>query len=76
MKGDAVTGFWNVNVVADGEYEIRLRRWPEETDKAIVEALRAIDSKSTNIAIVLDRIDKAGGGPGMPPETMRAAEID
>ncbi len=30
MGGKANTGFWNVNVVADGDYEIRLRRWPEE----------------------------------------------
>ena len=30
--GDA---FWYVNVVEDGDYEVRLRRWPEESDKAI-----------------------------------------
>ena len=29
------TGYWNVHVVAAGEYEIRLRRWPEEADTAI-----------------------------------------
>ena len=29
------TGYWNVNVVAAGEYEIRLRRWPAEADMAI-----------------------------------------
>jgi len=31
----SATGFWNVKVVAAGEYEIRLRRWPEEADTAI-----------------------------------------
>jgi arylsulfatase A-like enzyme len=35
MAGPAVTGFWNVNVVADGEYEIRLRRWPKEAGTAV-----------------------------------------
>jgi arylsulfatase A-like enzyme len=33
--GPAVTGFWNVKVVEDGEYEVRLRRWPEEADRRI-----------------------------------------
>jgi arylsulfatase B len=28
-------GYWNVKVVEAGEYEIRLRRWPEEIDTAI-----------------------------------------
>lgn len=35
LTGERNTGFWNVNVYQDGEYEIRLRRWPEETDLAI-----------------------------------------
>ena len=35
------TGFWNVKVVADGDYQIRLRRWPEETDLAIDAPLKA-----------------------------------
>ncbi len=35
MTGEKNTGFWNVNVVADGNYVIRLRRWPEEADLAI-----------------------------------------
>ncbi|MFO7903574.1 MAG: arylsulfatase, partial [Pirellulaceae bacterium] len=29
------TGPWKVKVVADGQYEIRLRRWPRETGAAI-----------------------------------------
>ena len=29
------TGFWNVNVYQDGEYEFRLRRWPDVADTAI-----------------------------------------
>ncbi len=33
--GPEMTGFWNVKVVAGGEYEIRLRRWPREADAAI-----------------------------------------
>ncbi|WP_417848519.1 arylsulfatase [Thalassoglobus sp.] len=35
MNGKQNTGFWNVNVVEDGEYEFRLRRWPEEIDHPI-----------------------------------------
>ncbi len=39
MNGDANTGFWNVFVAQPGVYRIRLRRWPEETGKAIDAAL-------------------------------------
>ncbi len=39
MSGPSVTGFWNVKVVESGEYEIRLRRWPAESDTAIDAAL-------------------------------------
>ena len=35
VTGDRNTGFWNVKVVEDGEYEVRLRRWPEEADLPI-----------------------------------------
>jgi arylsulfatase B len=35
MTGKPNTGFWNVQVVEDGAYEIRLRRWPEEADLPI-----------------------------------------
>ena len=36
---DKNTGFWNVKVVEEGDYEIRLRRWPEEVDEAIAAGL-------------------------------------
>ena len=39
MSGDTNTGFSNVNVVEDGVYEIRIRRWPQEADAAIDAAL-------------------------------------
>lgn len=35
MAGEENTGFWNIEVAAPGEYEIRLRRWPREADAAI-----------------------------------------
>ena len=35
LNGDRNTGFWNVKVVEDGEYQIKLRRWPEEIDLPI-----------------------------------------
>jgi arylsulfatase A-like enzyme len=39
--GEGNTGFWHVKVVEDGEYEIRLRRWPEEADAAVDAGLKA-----------------------------------
>lgn len=39
VTGARNTGFWNVHVAAAGDYEIRLRRWPEETGKPIGAAL-------------------------------------
>ena len=30
--GERNTGFWNVNVHQAGDYEIRLRRWPQQAD--------------------------------------------
>jgi hypothetical protein len=35
MAGKEDTGFWNVKIVTDGEYEFRLRRWPDVADAAI-----------------------------------------
>ena len=35
VTGDRNTGFWNVKVVEAGDYEIRLRRWPQTTGLAI-----------------------------------------
>lgn len=35
------TGFWAVQVVTEGEYEVELRRWPREADRAITAALDA-----------------------------------
>ena len=35
MNDKDATGFWNVRVFEDGEYEFKLRRWPEEIDVAI-----------------------------------------
>ena len=39
MNGDSNTGFWNVYVAKDGDYTVRLRRWPEEIDRPIQAAL-------------------------------------
>ena len=41
MSGEANTGFWNVKVVEDGFYQIRLRRWPKEVDRPIDASLPA-----------------------------------
>ncbi len=34
------TGFWNVKIVKAGKYEIRLRRWPEESNAQINSAMK------------------------------------
>lgn len=39
VTGKANTGFWNVNVVAAGNYEVRVRRWPEESGASIRQAI-------------------------------------
>ncbi|MCA9129981.1 MAG: arylsulfatase [Planctomycetales bacterium] len=41
LNGAGNTGFWNVNVVEDGDYTIRLRRWPEEANLPIDASLAA-----------------------------------
>ena len=41
VTGKQNTGFWNVQVVKEGEYEVRLRRWPEESNLAINAPLEA-----------------------------------
>jgi arylsulfatase B len=41
MAGEENTGFWNVKIVEDGDYEIRIRRWPQEADAAIDAGLSA-----------------------------------
>ncbi|MHC4995812.1 MAG: N-acetylgalactosamine-4-sulfatase, partial [Planctomycetota bacterium] len=35
LNGAQNTGFWNVNVTSSGNYEIRLRRWPQNINLAI-----------------------------------------
>ena len=39
FNGKGNTGFWNVMVHEAGDYEVRLRRWPETADKPINAAL-------------------------------------
>ncbi len=41
MAGKGNTGFWNVMVHEDGDYVVRLRRWPETADIAIDATLPA-----------------------------------
>lgn len=43
FKNPKSTGFWNVNVVEAGTYEIAFRRWPLEADTAIDAPLQAGD---------------------------------
>lgn len=41
LNGEGNTGFWNVEIVSEGDYVVRLRRWPEEAGAAIDAALPA-----------------------------------
>ena len=43
----------------------------EEADVELAATIRDVDGKLTSIAVVLDRMDKKAGGPGMPAETLR-----
>lgn len=46
--GEAKNGAWGLQVDRDGDYEISLRRWPEEADAAIadgVPAFQAVDGR-------------------------------
>ncbi len=33
------TGYWNVIVAKEGNYQFELRRWPEESDKTLIESI-------------------------------------
>lgn len=35
MSSEQDTGYWNVEVAVEGDYEVRLRRWPREAGAAI-----------------------------------------
>ena len=48
----SVPGYWNVNVVAAGPYEIRLRRWPEEADTAIDAPLPPAPGESPHVGVL------------------------
>ncbi len=39
LNGKSNVGHWNVQVIEEGKYEVRVRRWPRETDLAIDAAL-------------------------------------
>lgn len=40
-RGTLLNGYWDVEIMSAGEYEIKLMRWPEEADKAIKEGIPA-----------------------------------
>jgi len=46
----------------------------EAADEEMRKTIRAIDRKFGSIAVVLDRMDKQAGGPGMPAETLRPSQ--
>ena len=53
-EGQEANGFWAVEVERDGEYEIALRRWPEEADAPItgtVDGGQAIAAQTARLSI-------------------------
>jgi arylsulfatase B len=79
LTGKGNTGFWNVKVVEAGEYEIRLRRWPEEADVAInapvdpgapvpgVDAYRTTPGKAINPSKASVKIGDVSATSDVPP---------
>lgn len=61
MNGDGNTGFWNVKVVEDGNYIVRLRRWPEELNEPIDAAIPA------GAGVPGDRAYRTAPGVGIKP---------
>ena len=44
-------GYWDLDIATSGKYEIELRRWPEESNKPIVESFNGIDKKGAINAV-------------------------
>jgi hypothetical protein len=40
-RGKLLNGYWDVEIMSGGEYEIKLMRWPEEAGRAIREGIPA-----------------------------------
>ena len=38
-QGIKCNGYWIIKVADDGEYEVELRRWPKEEDKAVIDGI-------------------------------------
>jgi arylsulfatase B len=50
-QAERADGFWEIEIAAAGDYEIALRRWPPEVDRAIADGLS------------VTRVAKAGANP-------------
>ncbi len=46
------------------------------TQRQLASTIHAVDSKLLSIAVVLDRIDKSAGGPGMPESSLVAEPVE
>ncbi|VGO22691.1 arylsulfatase [Pontiella sulfatireligans] len=53
LKSGNTKGYWNLDVAQDGEYEIELRRWPEESDKTLIDSM---DGKSEKGAVPVAKV--------------------
>ena len=85
MAGAENTGYWNVEVLEEGEYEFRLRRWPENVDAAIgvalpagedvpgVRAYRARPGKAIAVTRASIEIGGQKGDQAVGPEDREAA---
>lgn len=85
MNGKPNTGFWNVFVAEDGDYEIRVRRWPKESDTAIdaslppgadvpgVKAMRTAAGQKfspTSVSLTIGEIRKSADVPAGAKEVV------
>lgn len=71
-QGKRCNGYWEVMVIADGEYEFELRRWPREADRAIQASIKGDDVEWNKEEIWPQSYDWYTGGKGLP---IRSAQL-
>ncbi len=65
-RGQAVSGWWEVDVRAAGKYAIEFRRWPEESGQAIAAGIEGDDVEWRKDVIGEKRAEYHSGGVALP----------
>lgn len=68
-KGLGTNGYWEINVLFSGLYNIELRRWPKEENRAIVEGIPDTNKGWRADIILPKHKDLYSGGVPLPFET-------